>query len=97
MVRRGGRPDVNGAWLRCGGAAARVDALHDHQIMSAPRKYPQELRERVMRLVGKARQEDPELSLSAAAQRIAARVGGGESAGFQSGVSRCRSEHHEPH
>lgn len=45
------------------------------QTMSAPRKYPQELRERAMRLVAEARLEDPELSLNAAVKRIGTRVG----------------------
>ena len=43
--------------------------------MPAPRKYPQELRERAMRLVAEARREDPELSLNAAVVRIGQRVG----------------------
>ena len=43
--------------------------------MAAPRKYPEELRERAMRLVAEAREEDPELSLNAAVKRIATRVG----------------------
>ena len=43
--------------------------------MPAPRKYPQELRERAVRLVLEARQEDPELSLNAAVVRIGERVG----------------------
>jgi transposase len=43
--------------------------------MPAPRKYPQELRERAMRLVVEARQEDPELSLTAAVGRIGSKVG----------------------
>lgn len=43
--------------------------------MSAPRKYPPELRERAMRLVAEARKEDPELSLNAAVTRIGQRVG----------------------
>ena len=43
--------------------------------MPAPRKYPQELRERAMRLVQEARQEDPELSVTAAVARIGTRVG----------------------
>ena len=43
--------------------------------MPAPRKYPQELRDRAMRLVREARQEDPELSLNAAVIRIGGRVG----------------------
>ena len=44
-------------------------------VVPAPRKYPQELRERVIRLVREARQEAPELSLDAAVVRIGARVG----------------------
>lgn len=43
--------------------------------MPAPRKYPQELRERAMRLVAEARKEDPELSLNTAVIRIGQRVG----------------------
>ena len=43
--------------------------------MPAPRKYPQELRDRAMRLVQEARSEDPELSLNAAVIRIGGRVG----------------------
>ena len=42
--------------------------------MSAPRKYPQELRERAMRLVAEA-QEDPGLSLHRAVLRVGSRVG----------------------
>ncbi len=38
--------------------------------MPAPRKYPQELGERALRLVQEARREDPELSLNAADIRI---------------------------
>ena len=43
--------------------------------MPAPRKYPQELRERAMRLVAEAREQDPELSLNAAVKRVAGLVG----------------------
>ena len=43
--------------------------------MPAPRKYPQELRERAVRLVVEARVEEPELSLNAAVVRIGTRVG----------------------
>ena len=43
--------------------------------MPAPRKYPQELRERAVRLVVEAREQDPELSLNAAVMRIGPRVG----------------------
>ena len=43
--------------------------------MPAPRKYPQELRERAMRLVQEAREQDSELSVNAAVVRIGARVG----------------------
>lgn len=41
----------------------------------APRKYPQELRERAMRLVHEAREQDPELSLNGAVVRIVQRTG----------------------
>jgi transposase len=41
----------------------------------APRKYPQGLRERAMRLVHEAREQDPELSQNAAVVRIGQRVG----------------------
>jgi transposase len=44
-------------------------------VVPAPRKYPQELRERAMRLVQEARQEDRELSLNAAVVRIGQRTG----------------------
>ncbi len=43
--------------------------------MPALRKYPPELRERAMRLVGEARKEDPELSVNQAVIRIGQRVG----------------------
>lgn len=43
--------------------------------MPALRKYPQELRERAMRLVQEARREDPELSVNQAVIRIGQRVG----------------------
>lgn len=43
--------------------------------MPAPRKYPNELRERAMRLVQEAREQDPELSLNAAVVRIGQRTG----------------------
>jgi transposase len=43
--------------------------------MPAPRKYPDELRERAIRLVREAREQEPDLSLNAAVQRIAPRVG----------------------
>lgn len=43
--------------------------------MPAPRKYPNELRERAIRLVGEAREQEPDLSLHAAVQRIGPRVG----------------------
>ena len=38
--------------------------------MAAPRKYPNELRERAQRLVAEARAEDSSLSLNAAVRRI---------------------------
>jgi transposase-like protein len=43
--------------------------------MPAPRKYPQELRDRSIRLVNEAMAEDPSLSLNAAVHRIGPRVG----------------------
>ena len=43
--------------------------------MPAPRKYPQELRERAQRLVAEAREQEPELSLNAAVVRVGHRVG----------------------
>jgi transposase len=44
-------------------------------IMPALRKYPQELRDRAVRLVYEARKEDPELSLNAAVVRVGQRTG----------------------
>jgi transposase len=41
----------------------------------APRKYPNELRERAQRLVQEAREQEPGLSLNAAVKRIGPRVG----------------------
>src|SRR4051794_19968061 len=43
--------------------------------MPAPRKYPPELRERAVRLVVEAREQEPALSLNAAVVRIGPRVG----------------------
>jgi transposase len=43
--------------------------------VSAPRKYPEELRERAQRLVREAMAKEPELSLNAAVHRIGQRVG----------------------
>lgn len=43
--------------------------------MPAPRKYPNELRERAIRLVTEAREQDPDLSLNAAVVRVGQRVG----------------------
>jgi transposase len=43
--------------------------------MPAPRKYPDELRERSLRLVAEAMAEDANLSLNAAVKRIGPRVG----------------------
>jgi transposase len=43
--------------------------------MPAPRKYPNELRERAMRLVVEAREQDPGLSQNQAVARIGQRVG----------------------
>ena len=44
-------------------------------VMPAPRKYPNELRERAQRLVAEAMAEDPGLSLNAAVIRIGPKVG----------------------
>ena len=41
----------------------------------APRKYPQELRDRAQRLVREAQEQEPGLSLNAAVLRIGPRVG----------------------
>jgi len=43
--------------------------------MAAPRKYPDELRERARRFVAEAMAEDPSLSLNAAVKRVGPRVG----------------------
>ena len=43
--------------------------------MPAPRKYPNELRERAQRLVVEAMAEDPSLSINAAVHRNGPRVG----------------------
>jgi hypothetical protein len=43
--------------------------------MSKPRKYPEELRSRAVRLVGEAREEEEGLSLHAAVVRIGRLVG----------------------
>jgi len=43
--------------------------------MPAPRKYPNELRERAQRLVDEARAEDLDLTLNAAVRRIAPELG----------------------
>lgn len=43
--------------------------------MPAPRKYPQELRDRAIRLVLEARKDDPSLSLNQVVLRIGHRVG----------------------
>ncbi|MHB1953888.1 MAG: transposase [Sulfobacillus sp.] len=43
--------------------------------MPAPRKYPNELRERAVRLVREARAEDASLTVNQAVQRIGPRVG----------------------
>lgn len=44
-------------------------------LVPAPRKYPNELRERALRLVSEAMAEDPHLSLNGAVLRIGPRVG----------------------
>ncbi len=43
--------------------------------MPAPRKYPNELRERAQRLVAEAREQERDLSLNAAVKRVGPRVG----------------------
>ena len=43
--------------------------------MGTPRKYPLEVRERAIRLVGEAREQDTDLTLNAAVHRIGPRVG----------------------
>ena len=43
--------------------------------MPAPRKYPNELRERSVRLVAEAREQEPSVSINAAVRRVAPRVG----------------------
>lgn len=43
--------------------------------MPTPRKYPEELRARATRMVAEAREQEPELSLTAAVARIGPRVG----------------------
>jgi transposase len=44
-------------------------------VRYAPRKYPNELRDRAQRLVVEAREQDPSLSWNAAVVRIGSRVG----------------------
>jgi transposase-like protein len=44
-------------------------------LVAAPRKYPNELRERAQRLVHEAREQDPELTMTAAVKRIGERTG----------------------
>lgn len=45
------------------------------QTMPAPRKYPEELRARALRLVAEAREQDQDLSLNAAVKWIGSRIG----------------------
>jgi transposase len=54
-----------------------MEALNPRKggVVPAPRKYPNELRERAVRLVVEAREQEPELSLNAAVLRIGPRVG----------------------
>ena len=54
-----------------------MEALNQRKSGSvpAPRKYPDELRERALRLVDEAMAEDPQLSVNAAVKRIGQRVG----------------------
>ena len=58
--------------------------------MPAPRKYPEELRERAVRLVLEAREQDAKLSLNAAVLRIGPRVGVNKDT-LRGGASRPRS------
>lgn len=44
-------------------------------LVPALRKYPSELRERAIRLVAEAREQEPELSVTAAVARIGQRTG----------------------
>ena len=44
-------------------------------LVPAPRKYPQDLRERALRLVNETLAEEPELSLNAAVVRVGGRLG----------------------
>ncbi|ALE71954.1 transposase (plasmid) [Pseudonocardia sp. EC080625-04] len=43
--------------------------------MPAPRKYPEEIRERAKRMVAEAREQDPRLSINAATKRIGPQLG----------------------
>jgi transposase len=54
-----------------------VEALKPREsgAVPAPRKYNDELRERAMRLVREAREQEPGLSLNAAVRRIGPRIG----------------------
>jgi transposase-like protein len=54
-----------------------VEALKPRESGSVPalRKYPNELRERAIRLVAEAREQESDLSLNAAVRRIGPRVG----------------------
>ena len=60
--------------------------------MSAPRKYPNELRERALRLVSEAMAEEPELSLNKAVLRIGPRVGVVKRHGFSAGLMRAATQ-----
>ena len=57
----------------------------------APRRYPDELRERAVRLVKEARKQQQELSLNAAVQRIAPTSGGRD----QHAAGLVQARHHE--
>jgi transposase len=54
-----------------------VEALKPREsgAVPAPRKYNEELRERAVRLIREAREQEPDLSLNAAVKRIGPRVG----------------------
>src|SRR5919199_1264329 len=44
-------------------------------VVPAPRKYPQELRERAIRLVAEAGEQEPDLSLHGAVKRVGPKLG----------------------
>lgn len=62
--------------------------------MTAPRKYPNELRERSQRMVAEAMSEDPGLSLTAAVKRVGPR--GGVNARHAAGLDPTVRHRHRP-